>query len=284
MITVVGSMNMDLVTETTKDPKWGETVLGEQFHTSFGGKGANQAVAAAKLGAKVGMIGAVGDDTFGQEYLQHLHRLGIYTDLIQTIQNERIGIAAITIYKGENKIIVVPGANAHITPGIIETHKEAIQQSEWLLIQLEIPTESVQKAIEIAHQGGVKIILNPAPFQEIPEHWINKITYMTPNESEAFSLLKQYEGSPSNLQEKLIITKGEKGVSFHENGCKIEIPSPKVKAVDTTGAGDTFNGALAAALSEGKPLREAVEFAGRAAAISVTKLGAQTGMPSRKDM
>ncbi|WP_421381891.1 ribokinase [Bacillus salacetis] len=284
MITVLGSINMDLVTSTDKDPDWGETVIGSQFHTNFGGKGANQAVAAAKLGAKVQMIGAVGNDAFGQDYLEHLKQYGIKTEHIQTIQNERTGVAAITLHNEENKIIVVPGANAHVTPEVVEKHKEAIQQSEWLLLQLEIPAESVNKAIEIAHATGTKVILNPAPFQPIPQTWIEKLTYLTPNESEANQLLKQYSGNKFNLQDKLIITKGEKGVTFYQNEQENHIPAPKVKAVDTTGAGDTFNGALTTALAEGTTLKEACEFASKAAAISVTKLGAQTGMPAREEL
>ncbi|WP_456273178.1 ribokinase [Bacillus sp. AK031] len=284
MITVIGSINMDLVTITGKDPGWGETIIGEQFDTNFGGKGANQAVAAAKLGAEVQMIGAVGNDLYGQEYLSHLENQGVQTQAIKVIQGERTGIAAITVCKSENKIIEVPGANAHITPRVIEEHKHIILNSDWLLLQLEIPKESVEKAIQFANEGKVKVILNPAPYITMPEDIIEQVTWLTPNENEAVKLLNQYKGDKEKLLKKLIITKGEKGVTYPDHGMTTSLFPPKVKPKDTTGAGDTFTGALAVALAEGQSLKEACQFAVKAAALSVTKLGAQSGMPTRKEL
>lgn len=287
MITVLGSINMDLVTVTGKDPSLGETVIGEQFSTIPGGKGANQAVAAAKLGADVQMIGRVGDDLFGKEYLTHLRNLGISTDNVKPVTHERTGIASITVYEGDNKIIVVPGANLQVTPDVVEEYKEEILKSDWLLLQFEIPMESVEKALEIAHKGGVKVILNPAPFEQIPKHWFEMITYLTPNQYEAAQLFTMYQNEPdllTSLKEKLVITKGAKGVLLFEGEREVSIPALKVEAVDTTGAGDTFNGALALALSEGNDLKRACEFAVKASALSVTKLGAQSGMPNRDEV
>ncbi|WP_257351106.1 ribokinase [Pseudalkalibacillus decolorationis] len=287
MITVLGSINMDLVTVTRKDPSIGETVLGDQFSTIPGGKGANQAVAAAKLGADVQMIGRIGDDLFGQEYLNHFMKLGISTENVEPVTDEKTGIASITVYEGDNKIIVVPGANNFLTPEVVDDHKEDIIKSDWLLLQLEIPLESVEKSLEIAYKNGVKVILNPAPFHKIPKDWIKMATYLTPNQYEAAQLLDLYKKDEkllNNLKEKLVITKGSAGVVIFEGNKEQSIPALKVEAVDTTGAGDTFNGALAVGLSEGKSLREACQFAARAAAISVTKLGAQLGMPNRTEL
>ncbi|MCA1065222.1 ribokinase [Rossellomorea aquimaris] len=287
MITVLGSINMDLVTVTKKDPSLGETVMGERFSTVPGGKGANQAIAAAKLGADVQMIGRVGTDLFGEEYIQHFHKQGISTANVEPVTDEKTGIAAITVYEGDNKIIVVPGANHHLTPDVVMAHKDDILQSDWLLLQLEIPLESVGKALEIAHEGGVRVILNPAPFTGIPKEWIGMTTYITPNEYEASELMKLYEGDEETsalLREKLVMTKGPEGVVIFEGDQEVNIPTLKVEAVDTTGAGDTFNGALAVGLTEGKTLKEACEFAAKAAALSVTKFGAQAGMPERKEL
>lgn len=287
MITVLGSINMDLVTVTSKDPSLGETVMGEQFSTIPGGKGANQAVAAAKLGAEVQMIGRVGDDLFGKEYLTHLRNVGISTKNVKPVTDEKTGIASITVYEGDNKIIVVPGANLHVTPEVVEGCKEEILKSDWLLLQFEIPMESVEKALEIAHKGGVNVILNPAPFAHIPKHWFEMITYLTPNEYEAEELYTLYKSEPellNRMKEKLVITKGSQGVLVFDRGKETLIPALKVTAADTTGAGDTFNGALAVALSEGRGLKSACEFAVRASGLSVTKLGAQSGMPSREEV
>ncbi|MGF2617992.1 ribokinase [Rossellomorea vietnamensis] len=284
MITVLGSLNMDLVTVTKSEPQWGETVIGEEFHTHFGGKGANQAVAASKVGADVHLIGAVGDDLYGKEYIQHLQKLGINTEAIHSVANSRTGTASITVRNSENKIIVIPGANGYITTQIVEKNKELIKRSDWLLLQLEIPQDSVGKAIDIAYQYRVGVILNPAPYQQLPREWIDKITYLTPNELEAELVLKNYPGNRQTLLNKMIITKGSKGVTIFFQGKEVNIPAYKVDALDSTGAGDTFNGGLAAALAEGKPLRDACIFASKAAAISVTKLGAQSGMPTRMEM
>ncbi|WP_335871128.1 ribokinase [Bacillus sp. 2205SS5-2] len=287
MITVLGSINMDLVTVTSRDPNLGETIMGDRFSTIPGGKGANQAVAAAKLGSHVQMIGRVGSDLFGEEYMEHFKKQGISTEYVEPVTGGTTGIASITVYEGDNKIIVVPGANKYLTPEVVAEHEEVILNSDWLLLQLEIPPESVEMALEIAYKGGVKVILNPAPFASLPKKWIKLATYLTPNEYEAAQLFNLYEHDAecfALLKEKIVITKGSQGVMIYEGDQEVLIPTLKVEAVDSTGAGDTFNGALAVGLSEGMTLKEACYFAARAAALSVTKFGAQSGMPNRADL
>lgn len=282
-ITVIGSINMDLVTQTDILPKKGETVLGKEFFTIPGGKGANQAVAAAKMGADVRMIGLVGDDAFGKEYIDYLDSLQIDVNNVKPVTHEKTGVATIVLSEGDNSIIVVPGANNRLTPELVEGLEEVIADSELILLQLEIPIDTVEKAVEIAKKHGCKVILNPAPFQTLSKKLLEDVDYITPNEYEADLLMKSV-ANPAALQEKLIITKGSKGVSFYENELEDQLDSFNVDVVDTTGAGDTFNGALAVAILEGETLRDACKIASAAGALSVTKLGAQSGMPTRAEV
>jgi ribokinase len=286
-ITVIGSINMDLVTSTNRIPKVGETLLGVSFHTIPGGKGANQAVAAARLGADVTMIGAVGDDSFGKTLVSHLTNQGINTENIMKVKDTSTGIASIILSGGDNSIIVVSGANNQITPDIIEKNEDIILHSNILLLQLEIPLESVIRAVELAKKQKILTILNPAPIQKLPKELLEMVDYVTPNEHEQTLLFTSIDGTEQELEklkEKCIVTKGAKGVTVYKNGEYIEIPSIRVKAVDTTGAGDSFNGALAFALCEGAEIEDACRFANVVGAISVTKLGAQNGMPTKKEV
>lgn len=286
-VTVIGSINMDLVTSTTQIPKVGETVLGNSFHSIPGGKGANQAVAAARLGADVTMIGAVGNDSFGITLVEHLTNEGINTENIVKVKDTSTGIASIIVSEADNSIIVVPGANNHVTPEVIEKHEDKIINSDIILLQLEIPVESVIRVVELAKKHGVRTILNPAPIQKLPKELLEMVDYLTPNEHEQALLFDSLGGTEEELakyKEKCIVTKGSKGVMTYKNGEKIEIPSIQVEAVDTTGAGDSFNGALAVALCDGFDIEEACRFANVVGAISVTKLGAQTGMPTKKEV
>lgn len=285
-LTVIGSVNMDLVTSTNQIPKVGETVLGISFHTIPGGKGANQAVAAARLGADVTMIGCVGEDSFGFTLIETLKQQGINTENVKLVARASTGIASITLSDKENSIIVVPGANNDVTPEMVDKHEDTIANSSMLILQLEIPLESVIRAAEIAKKHNVKVILNPAPIQKLPKELLEMVDYLTPNELEQELLFASLNGTDmelTKLKEKCIVTKGSKGVVIYKNG-EIEIPSYQVEAVDTTGAGDSFNGALAFALSEGFDLTDACRFAVAVGAISVTKLGAQAGMPTRNEV
>ncbi|WP_078431740.1 ribokinase [Metabacillus halosaccharovorans] len=286
-IVVIGSINMDLVTQTNTIPKVGETVLGEDFITVPGGKGANQAVAAAKLGGDVTLLGCVGDDAFGSELKQHLHKQGVDTSYIQTISDTSSGVAAITLSEGDNSIIVVPGANHELTSSLVQQHEQLISNADIVLLQLEIPLDSVVKTADLARKHNVPVILNPAPMQELPKKLILKSTYLTPNEHELESLLSSTNLSQKEteaLKAKSIVTRGSKGIQLQQDGEEQLINGYQVDVVDSTGAGDTFNGALAFSLSSGLSLLEASQFANAAAALSVTKLGAQSGMPTKKEV
>ncbi|MGM0876471.1 MAG: ribokinase [Bacillota bacterium] len=283
-ITVIGSINMDLVTKTNTIPKVGETVKGEHFFTIPGGKGANQAVAAARLGAEVTLVGCLGDDAFGGELKQHLKDQGVFVDNLLTVPSISTGVASITLSDGDNSIIVIPGANHFLTPEVVKYHENLIAKSDVVLLQLEIPLESVIEAVELAKKHEVPVILNPAPIQKLPKTIVLQADYITPNEHEQEMLLSTFSVEElSQVKEKCIVTKGSKGVMLYQNGEQL-IPSYKVSAVDTTGAGDAFNGALAVSLSKGASLKEACQFANAVAAISVTKLGAQSGMPTLKEV
>ncbi|WP_226529294.1 ribokinase [Metabacillus niabensis] len=286
-IVVIGSINMDLVTQTNTIPKVGETVLGEKFITVPGGKGANQAVAAAKLGGDVTLLGCVGDDAFGSELKQHLQKQGVDTSHIQTMSDTSSGVAAITLSEGDNSIIVIPGANHKLRPALVQQHEQLIANADIILLQLEIPIESVIEATELAHKHNVPVILNPAPMQELPKKLVLQSSYLTPNEHELESLLSSANLSQEEaeaLKTKSIVTRGSKGIQLQQEGKEQLISGYQVNVVDSTGAGDTFNGALAFSLSSGRSLMEASRFANAAAALSVTKLGAQSGMPTKEEV
>jgi ribokinase len=286
-VAVVGSINMDLVTKTERFPKRGETVLGTEFNQYPGGKGANQAVAASRLGAEVSFIGCVGNDSYGEQLKQILEGEGIDIEGIDVCSNVQTGIAQITVAEKENSIIVVPGANHELTTDWVQTHCLKLSEADIILVQLETPLPIAEVVVEIANEYNVPVILNPAPAQHLKNSLVSKISYLTPNESEICTLTSGEESDLAGQIQILlkrgvstiILTRGEDGVLFNQ-GDKLEArDSMKVQAVDTTGAGDTFNGALAVGLARGDSLNDAVELAVKAASISVTKPGAQSGMP-----
>jgi ribokinase len=286
-VLVIGSINMDLVTKTSRVPKLGETLMGESFFTIPGGKGANQAVAATRLGAEVTLIGCIGEDAFGNQLKEGLTKEGIITSYVKPVTHTTTGTASITLSNGDNSIIVVPGANFAVTPEYVQSFEQVIADSDILLLQLEIPLESVVEAVKIAKKHQVKVILNPAPIQALPKELLEQIDYITPNEHEQELLLSSPELTEEELKAikaKCIVTKGSKGVMLFQDGVEKEIASFKVDVVDTTGAGDSFNGALALSLSEGMSLEEACTFANAVGALSVTKLGAQGGMPTKAEV
>lgn len=277
---------MDLVSTTDRFPNKGETILGTDFKNIPGGKGANQAVAAAKLGADVTMIGCVGDDPFGPPLIENLKANGVNTDNVEPVTGVPTGIAAITVADQDNTIIVIPGANHHVTPEVVQSHEEVIKESDLILLQFEIPMESVKQAVELAAKHGTKVVLNPAPAQSVDLDLLEKVDFLTPNEHELEILLDTDEKKEFYQlnREKFFITQGEKGVLYYDGEKEILVPSYKVDVVDTTGAGDTFNGGFSVAIAEGKSLKEACYDGNIVGAISVSKFGAQTGMPTKDEV
>ncbi len=277
---------MDLVVTSNKRPNAGETVLGESFKTVPGGKGANQAVASARLGADVYMVGRVGDDAYGQDILSNLQGQGVRTSYMKPVTEMESGTAHIILAEGDNSIVVVKGANNEVTPHYVTDALSSIEDIGMVLIQQEIPEETVEAVCTICSEKGIPVILNPAPARQVSQQILDQAAYITPNEHEAALMfdgltiaeaLRQYPN-------KLLITEGKNGVRYFDGIKEVLVPGYPVKAVDTTGAGDTFNGALAVALTEGKSLYDALAFANLAASISVTKFGAQGGMPTREEL
>lgn len=279
MITVIGSINMDIVVETNLFPKQGETILGESFHTVPGGKGANQAVAAARLGAHVHMVGALGNDAFGQ-VLRNLLKVESVKDQFVETTSTATGIANIILFEQDNRIIVVPGANHDVTKESIDAAREQIAKSELVIMQLEIPQETVEYALDVCQELGVKVLLNPAPAENFKEEWMDRVAYFTPNETECADIFKDdVENALERYPNRLIVTLGADGARYYDGEKHVIVKGFKTVPKDTTGAGDTFNGAFAYALTTGVGITEAVKFANIAASLSVEKFGAQGGMP-----
>lgn len=287
-LAVVGSINMDMTVTAERIPLKGETLMGDSIRYIPGGKGANQAVAMAKLGAWVEMFGCVGDDGNGEKMLKNFQELGVKTDHIQVLKDVPTGIAMITVGEKDNTIVVVPGANGKVDRAYIDSVKTELEGFDMVVLQHEIPLDTVHYVIEFCHEKGIKVVLNPAPAAEVPMNIIDKVTYVTPNEHEAVlifgdeletdDLLKKYP-------EKLVITQGSKGVSTClTNGEVLTVPARKAEVVDTTGAGDTLNGAFSVKIAEGENMETALRFANTAASLSTEKFGAQTGMPTAQEV
>jgi ribokinase len=289
MISVFGSANMDLVAYVSEAPKRGETVTGHRFRTVPGGKGANQAIAAARAGAEVSFLGAVGDDGFGAEMRASLSAAGVDVRGLRQVPGPS-GIAHIVVDDGGgNSIIVVPGANGTVT-GPSGEDLAAIARSRALLLQLELPMEAVVAAARAARIAGVPVILTPAPAQPLPDELLDTVTTIVPNEHEAAAItgVTGVDAALDALLERVgevVITLGSEGALYgSRSGERLRIPAVEVKAVDTTAAGDTFVGALAVARSEGLTVAEALRFASTAAALSVQREGASTSMPTRRQI
>ncbi|MEK5477513.1 ribokinase [Paenibacillus sp. FSL R5-0407] len=285
-IVVIGSSSIDLVVTSSKRPGAGETVLGESFKTVPGGKGANQAVAAARLGADVTMIGRVGDDHFAQDILNNFKRNAVSIDYVEPVTHMESGTAHIILAEGDNSIVVVKAANNEVTPAYVDKSIQAFEDAAMVMIQQEIPVETVTHVSRICRKLGIPLLLNPAPARPLEEEVIENAAYITPNEHEAAILFPGLSVSEAlrKYPNKLFITEGSRGVRYYDGSEEKLVPSYKVEVVDTTGAGDTFNAAFAVALAEGQPLYESVRFANRAASLSVTKFGAQGGMPTRREV
>ncbi len=295
-IIVVGSSNTDMVIQSARIPKPGETILGGSFFMNPGGKGANQAVAAARLGGEVHFICKVGQDVFGDMARQQFIQEGIHTEFVISDADLPSGVALINVdAQGENSITVATGANGALNMSDIENADALFEAGDVLLIQLETPLQTVWETIKKAHKKGLNVILNPAPAAEIPDEIYPYIFALTPNESETElltgisvdSLAKAQEAAQHLLNKGLghfIITMGSQGAYYQSAETKLFIPAQPVQAIDTTAAGDCFNGALAVAISQAKDWESAIQFACEAATRSVTQLGAQASMPYLADL
>jgi len=285
---------MDLVVETERYPKEGETIIGGKFEQIPGGKGANQALAAAKLGDEVEFIGACGNDSFAPKLKSSLKNGGAKIDNIFEVKGISTGVAVITVDPaGNNRIIVSPGANYELDLEKIKKIKDKIIGAEIILLQLEIPVKTIARIIEIASANNTKIILDPAPAQKLSDHILAKVDYLLPNEGELDLLLAE-AGAESRKDKikillnkgvkNIIVTEGEKGINFYNKEQQLHFDSLKVKAVDTTAAGDVFAGAFVVNLVKTDDFKEAIKFAVKAAAYSVTKRGAQISIPNKEEL
>jgi ribokinase len=297
-IVVVGSLNMDLVGCAPRIPAVGETITGHAFFDAPGGKGANQAYAAAKLGGRVSMVGRVGSDDFGRRMRANLKQAGCNVSGVLALPDCSSGIALIFVADdGHNSILVVPGANGRLSEGDIEGSRQQLEGAAYVLLQLESPLPTVMAAARAAHRAGAQVILDPAPAQPLPDQLFSLTDVLTPNETEAAILagLPPRRLDPLRAAEiarqlqrrgarTVIVKLGDQGCVLVAEGEPRHLPSPKVRAVDTTAAGDVFNAALAVGLSEGMDPSAACQFANRAAAVSVTRRGAQPAAPSRAEV
>ena len=296
-IIVVGSLNMDLVVRVSKMPRIGETIFGKEFLANPGGKGANQAIAAARLGGKVTMIGRVGCDSFGETLLNNLNVEGIDTSLMQFDKEIPTGIASIMVDKnGQNSIIVVSGANMRLLPDQVEVALEKISQISVMLLQLETPLETIKRAAIIARKHNATVILNPSPVNQLSGEVLNWVDILVPNEIEASQLTNQTlnnlietEAAAHQLIQRgaksIVVTLGEKGVLIVNNDSEvIHLEGHRVDPVDSTAAGDAFIGGLAVGLTEGFSLTEASKLGNAAGALTVTRPGAQSSLPNRHEV
>lgn len=287
-IVVVGSINMDLVVQAPRHPQPGETILGTAFHTFPGGKGANQAVAAARLGGDVFMVGRVGADAFGDSLLKTLQADGVNTQYVLPTQNVPTGVALITVSDtGQNNIVVVPGANAYLTAADLLAAETLFKGAGAVVCQLEIPLEVVRVAARLARLHHARFILNPAPARSLDEELLSLVDYLIPNEHE-LALLTGVENITRAINKiealgvkELIVTLGDKGVEVSDQDNLYHIHPHPVTVVDTTAAGDAFVGAFALALTEGRSLLEAAYWGNAAGALAVTQAGAQPSLPTR---
>ena len=290
-IVVVGSSNMDLVVKSPRIPAKGETILGGDFIMTPGGKGANQAVAAAKLGAEVYFVAKLGDDIFGRQSLSNLQKVAVQTEYIVQTKEAPSGVALITVDDaGDNVIVVAPGANLKLSPEDVKKAQPVIASSGAAAAQLEVPLETVEFAARLANDAGVPFILDPAPAQKLSDEILGMVDVLTPNETEA-EILTGIEVTDENSAlaaakdllgrgvKAVILTMGAKGFLLATKDAAEFVPSVKVDAVDATAAGDAFTGSLGAGIAQGKTLKDAALFANHVAALSVTKMGAQSSMP-----
>ena len=295
-VVVVGSFMMDLVVKAERRPRKGETLIGDEFGMFIGGKGTNQAIAAARLGAQVHMVGRLGTDLFGDMFISALDKDGINTQFIARDPEVGTGVGTPVIdAQGDNSIIIIPRANMRLSIEDVNKAEEAISEADVLLLQLEVPIPSSQRAAEIARVGGATVILNPAPARELPDDFLRYIDIITPNETETEMLTgvevtdqSGAERAAKNLLDKgmsaVVLTLGERGALLLTQETTKAIPAYKVEVVDTTAAGDAFCGALATTIAKDEPLEQAVASANAAGAIAVTIMGAEPSMPAQQQL
>jgi len=293
-VTVVGSLNMDLVARSPRIPRPGETILGGEFRTAPGGKGANQAVAAARMGGQVSMVGRVGSDAFAQSLLDGLAADGIDHAYVMRDPEAATGVALIVVDdRGENSIVVASGANMRLSPADVDAAEAAIAAADVLLLQLEVPLEVVVRAAEVGRAHGATVILNPAPACPLPPELLSLIDVLIPNESETALLTHLPVGDRAEIEaaalalrelgvDTVVLTLGEQGALLVEKGKQEVVPAFEVTPVDTTAAGDAFVGGFAVALAEGRSLADAVRWGNAAGALATTQLGAQPSLPARR--
>jgi len=291
-IVIVGSINMDLVARVRAIPRPGQTVTGIGFDTAPGGKGANQAVAVARLGSPAEMVGMVGEDVFGQALLDNLRDAGVGTATVERVMGPS-GVAPILLAEnGENSIVVVPGANGKMDAAAVDRHADLIRSAGMVLCQLELPMETVSHTLALCAEAGVPVMLDPAPAAPLPDAFWKQVAWFTPNETEAAFYLGN-DSKPEEAAQQLlarglrgvVLKRGAEGAYVAVAGGKAAwVPAFPVEAIDTVGAGDCFNGAFAVGLLEGNDAWAAARFASAAAAISVTRRGAQASMPSRVEV
>ena len=294
-IVVVGSLNMDLVTQTERVPVMGETLTGVAFKTVCGGKGGNQAFAAARLGGKVTMLGCVGNDVFGKELIRSLSEQGIKCEHISICEGTESGTASITVCDGDNSIIIIPGANGLVSVDYVKENETILKEADFIVLQLEIPLATVEYIVDFANVHGIPVMLNPAPAQKLSDELLKKVTYMIVNETECefftgdkVTTVEDTKKGIALLKEKgirhVIVTLGSQGAVYDMGGEVYHEPARKVKAVDSTAAGDTFTAGIVVSLLEGKDMSESIRFATVASSITVTRMGAQTSIPSREEV
>ena len=293
---VIGSLNIDLVAKVNSFPTPGETVYGQSFQTYNGGKGANQAIALARLGANVTMIGKLGNDVYGAQYIEHLKNSGVQSGLVDSDPTTSSGIALIEVDRaGENHIIIVPGANGLVTPEYLETHLAEISGNDFILLQLEIPLDSVEYILQQKFQHRPCFILDPAPAASIPKHMFPVIDILTPNENELEHITGMEVRNTQDIftaakillhkgVHTVIVKAGAEGAFLVTENTQKHIPGFKVNSIDTTGAGDAFNAGLAYALSKSNDMDSAVRYANAVGAISTQKEGAQSSMPTANEV
>lgn len=296
-VVVVGSLNMDLVVQTPRLPAAGETLAGHGFTTAAGGKGANQAVAAARLGAQVAMVGCLGSDAYGDALRSGLLAEGIDCTAVATAEGVPTGIASILVDdQGRNTIVIVAGSNAELRPAQLAEHAALLAEAKVVITQLEVPMATVEATLQRTRDQGAALILNPAPATgPLPSHWYGLVDYLVPNESEASLLTGLPVHCPASARHaaehlrglgvaRVLITLGEQGVLYAGPEGYEHYPAKPTRAVDTTAAGDTFLGGFAVGLAEGRPLAQAISLGQRAAGLAVTRAGAQPSIPYRHEL